>query len=263
MELDNIMIQLLENKGEFEQLNYYFDKLSLEQQEYFINKIKNMKRDKLYKSPIHGKYHSEKVCLFAYLLGCMKGLNDVDLEIITDAAMYHDFKRKNDSEDALHGMVSASNISDVLPLEGVYANSVNYSILKAIIDYHSQPDHRIKTNFWFYEIPDEEYERYEKLAKILKDADALDRKRFSEKCNAALDPKYLRFEESGAMISLAEEINQAYYQMIEANQSENIPLAKERGNCFHSIGFDFFRVDSVLKNGILSFSEPMTFENEY
>lgn len=253
---ENLMENLLKNRRDYPLLNYFFNCLSEEEQNDFTNKIRNMKRDKLYKSPIHGIYHSEKVCLFAYLLGRSYQLDDVDMQILTDAAMYHDFMRQSDFEDSFHGMVSADHIEEVLPPEEVvYSIRVNLLLLKAIIDYHSQKDSRLKGNFELYELPEEEFSRYERLAKLLKDADALDRTRFSEKCQAALNPELLRYHESILMIPLAEEVNEAYYQMIEQNQSDDIPLDMEQGDCFHSIGFDFFRIKSILRNGILSFSE--------
>lgn len=250
----NIMEQLLQNRELYPQLDHYFNQLSQQEQQYFMEKIQNMKREQLYKSPIHGVYHSEKVCLFAYLLAHLYHLDEIDTEIITDAAIYHDFKRNNDFEDSFHGMVSAEHIEEILPLRAVYSNRVNLLLLKSIIDYHSQSDKRLRTNFLIYDLPYEEMNRYEMLAKILKDADDLDRKRFIEQCQAALNPNFLRLEESKNMIGLAEEINRAYRQIIEQNQTNDIPLDREIGGCLHSIGFDFFRIKSVLKNGILSFA---------
>lgn len=256
MDSENLMENLLKNKIDFPILNYYFNGLSEMEQNEFIEMIRNMDRDKLYKSPIHGVYHSEKVCLFAYLLGKRHQLDEVDMQILTDAAMYHDFKRESDFEDSFHGMVSAEHIEEILPREAVvYSIRVNLLLLKAIIDYHSQKDSRLRCNFEMYELPEEEFSRYEHLAKLLKDADALDRTRFSEKCVAALNPELLRYSESSLLIPLAEEVNEAYNQMIEKNQSDDIPLDMEKGDCFHSIGFDFFRIRSILMHGILSFSE--------
>lgn len=249
------MEELLQNKESLPNLNEYFNRLNHEQQENFISKIKHIKHEKLYQSPIHGLYHSEKVCLFAYLLGCFYHLNEEDLQILTDAAIYHDFKRQNDFEDSFHGMVSAMNIEELMPLAAVYSIRVNLLLLQAIIDYHSQSDHRLQMNFEMYEIPESEYKRYEILAKMLKDADALDRKRFCEKCQASLNPDLLRFKESKNMIALAEEVNQAYYNVIGQHQDKDINLDREIGDCFHSIGFDFFRIESVMNNGILSHEE--------
>ena len=140
---ENLMENLLKNRRDYPLLNYFFNCLLEEEQNDFTNKIRNMKRDKLYKSPIHGIYHSEKVCLFAYLLGRSYQLDDVDMQILTDAAMYHDFMRQSDFEDSFHGMVSADHIEEVLPPEEVvYSIRVNLLLLKAIIDYHSQKDKR-------------------------------------------------------------------------------------------------------------------------
>lgn len=249
------MEELLKDKESLPKLNQYFNRLTYEQQEEFLSRIKNIKREKLYQSPIHGLYHSEKVCLFAYLLGCFYQLNEEDLQILTDAAIYHDFKRQSDFEDSFHGMVSAIHMEELMPLAAVYSTRVNLLLLQSIIDYHSQPDHRLQVNFEMYEISESEYARYETLAKLLKDADALDRKRFCEKCQAALNPDLLRFSESKNMIALAEEINQAYYNVIGQHQDRDISLDKEVEDCFHSIGFDFFRIESVLNNGILSYDE--------
>lgn len=255
MGIENIMESLLNTSIDYPILSVYFSRLTDQRQNQLKKMIKEMKRSQLYKSPIHGVYHSEKVCLFAFLLGVRLNLDEVDLQILTDAAMYHDFKRESDFEDSLHGMVSANHIEEIVPLEAVYSDRVNLTILKAIIDYHSQPDRRLRINFDNYELPEEQFERYERLAKLLKDADALDRTRFDEKCQAALNPSMLRFKESVFMIALAEEVNKAYNKMMESNQSEEIPLEYVTGDCFHSIGFDFFRINSVLEKGILSFSE--------
>lgn len=255
MPLNNIMEKLIENQEQYPQLNHYWGQLKEEQQEYFLKKIQDIKKDQLYKSPIHGLYHSEKVALFAYLLACKHNLNQEDTQIIMDAAIYHDFKRANDFEDSFHGMVSADHIEEVVPLEAVYSIRVNLLLLKSIIDYHSQPDHKLKLNFELYDLEEKEWQRYHILAHMLKDADDLDRKRFGDKSQAALNKDLLRIEESKSMIDLATEINQAYYQILAQNQTKKIPLKQEIGDCFHSIGFDFFRLSSVLKNGILSYSE--------
>ena len=125
MEQDNLMVDLLNTRIDYPILNYYFINLARVEQEKFKEIIQNMKRGNLYKSPIHGVYHSEKVCLFAFLLGQKFGLDEEDMQILTDAAMYHDFKRQNDCEDTFHGMVSANHIEEKLPLGAVYSARVN------------------------------------------------------------------------------------------------------------------------------------------
>lgn len=255
MEQGNLMVDLLNTRIDYPILNYYFINLARVEQEKFKEIIQNMKRGNLYKSPIHGVYHSEKVCLFAFLLGQKFGLDEEDMQILTDAAMYHDFKRQNDFEDPFHGMVSANHIEEIVPLGAVYSSRVNLTILKAIIDFHSQPDRKLRLNFDNYELPEASFNRYQRLAYLLKDADALDRARFSEKCQASLKPEYLHFPASMLMIELAKEVNEAYNKLMERNWNDEIPLDKITGDCLHSIGFDFFRITSVLENGVLSFSE--------
>lgn len=247
------MIDLLNTRIDYPILNYYFTHLI--KQEKFKETIQNMKREKLYKSPIHGVYHSEKVCLFAFLLGQRLGLDEDDMQILIDAAMYHDFKRENDFEDSFHGMVSANHIEEIVPLGAVYSNRVNLTMLKAIIDFHSQPDRKLRINFNNYDLPEASFNRYQRLAYLLKDADALDRTRFSEKCQAFLKPEYLHFPASIFMIELAKEVNEAYNKLMQRDWNDEISLDKITGDCLHSIGFDFFRIVSVLENGILSFSE--------
>ena len=136
-----------------------------------------------------------------------------------------------------------------------YLDENNLLILQAIVDYHSVNDNRIKLIFDNYEIEERFYERYTRLAKILKDADALDRKRFAEKCNAALNPEFLRFSKSKELITLSEEINRLYYTYMEQQNISIDELEYTNSDCLHSIGFDYFRIGSILKNGILSFKK--------
>lgn len=255
MNLENIMEQILQNKENYPQLSYFLRRLSMKDQEKLMNMITNIQKDKLYKSPIHGIYHSEKVGLFAYLLGKYYELDETDLKILTDAAVYHDFRRESDFEDSLHGLASAICIEKILPLEAVYSSRVNLLLLQAIVDYHSQKDEKLKINFDNYELPEKEFNRYQKLAYLLKDADALDRKRFSDKCQAHLKPEFLRFSESRHLIKLSEEVNKIYNEVMECNPETEIFLESKKDDCFHSIGFDFFRIKSVFDHGILSFSE--------
>lgn len=219
-----------------------------------VNILKGIKEDKLYSSQIHGLYHSEKVLLFAYLIAKQQNLNPVDFQIIIDAALYHDIRRENDFEDPFHGYASALKIGEVVDHE-IYQDKTNLELLKAIVDLHSQDDKRERQNFELYELDEKEYERYKVLATILKDADGLDRTRFSEKSMATLDPKFLRLDFSKNLISLSKEINLMYYEVIENNMQEHIVDNSKGGSCFHSISFDFFKLNSILTYGVLSASE--------
>jgi len=219
-----------------------------------LKTLKNIKKEKLYVSLIHGLYHSEKVFLFSYIIAKNQNLNPIDFQIIIDAALYHDNRRENDFEDEFHGYVSACSISSIVA-DPIYEDKTNLEMLKAIVDVHSQKDRNIERNFFNYELENSEYNRYKLLASILKDADALDRTRFSEKSLATLNPKFLRLDISKKLIPLAYRINQEYYKIMEENQIEHKIDTSKKGICFHSISFDFFKLDSILKYGILSSNE--------
>ena len=241
----------LENKSILKQI---LNKLSYEEIKYFKKRIREIKKEYMYKSDIHGIYHSEKVALNAYLIGLDQKLDQVDMEILLDAAIYHDIGRINDFEDSFHGLASANMIEEVVNTD-IYSDSNNLKILKAIIDYHSQNDRKLRINFENYEIDEEHYERYEILAKILKDADALDRKRFVDKSNAALNSIFLRFNITHELIPLAVEMNKEYYRLMEINNFDITELECINGDCLHSVGFDFFRLKSILTKGILSYKK--------
>lgn len=256
-------------KGEFknENINAILEQLSLEQKNLYIERLIKLhsKEYLLYTTKFHGIYHSEKVMLFAYLIGLTMQKNgypisDEDLEILLDAGAYHDIGRESDFEDEFHGLVSANfyEKKKVFSDNKLYDNKTNFKILQAITDYHSQNDtdcpKRIEINFYNYDIGDEEFERYTLLAKILKDADALDRKRFPDFDPAGLNIDYLRFKESRDLVELATEINQIY-RIDNAIKPNPDLLTWEEGQCLHSIGYDFFKIPSILENGILCLSK--------
>ena len=163
--------------------------LTVEDEKYLLDTVSSINTKVLYNSKIHGLYHSEKVFLFCYLIAKDEKLNEVERQIITDAALYHDIGRINDYEDSIHGYCSANRIEDVVN-NSIYEDKENLKILKAIVDGHSVSDKRRDRFIEDYEII--EVDRYYKLYDILKDADALDRKRFFDYSNSHLDERYLR-----------------------------------------------------------------------
>ena len=169
--------------------------------------LKKVNKRVLYDSKIHGYYHSKRVFLFSYLIAKHEKLNEIDFQIITDAALYHDIGRINDYEDSLHGYCGVLKI-DKIVTHPIYREQANLNILKAIIDGHSVDDKHKDYFIGFYEIVD--INRYYKLYKILKDADALDRKRLGDD----LDESFLRLNISKRLVALAEKINNIYKNKI-------------------------------------------------
>lgn len=245
--MKNILINLIENGI----VDSYLDS---EARTQIIEKIKNIKDKFLYKSVFHGLHHSEKVFLFAYIIGKYNNLSEIDLQILSDAAMYHDIGRIDETEDSFHGLNSAKNIEKVIDSE-IYRDSQNLAILKAICDGHSRDDKYINLIADDYEIASQNFKRFENLLKILKDADALDRTRFMKTSLAALNEKYLRFDFSKQLVQLANSINETYrikMSDIHFEQFKNEYLGEPIVTCYHGIGFNFFNLHSILTNGLLS-----------
>jgi len=228
--------------------------INLEKKEYLIEIIKNIDKKYLYHSDFHGLHHSEKVLLNAYLLGLNEKLDNIDMQIILDAALYHDIGRENDFEDTTHGLITANKLEKIVR-NPIYQDKNNLEILRAICDAHSVADKNMENIFYSYEIEEKYKQRYLKLAIILKDADALDRKRFNKTSTAALKDSFLRLDFSKILINLADNIN-VYYRNKISEKHFNEYLEEHTGlsniTCYHGIGFNFFRLDGILKNGILS-----------
>lgn len=252
--MEDILQQVIINKDSvYHELNKFFENFDGKE---LIDVLNGINKRKLYRSYFHGLHHSQKVCFFAYLIAKHQGLNETDLKIVLDAAIYHDIGRMDDTEEEYHGFKSATKLLGQQN-EEFYKDENNLSYLRAICESHSLADfkkERIFNNYKF-ENAELEYEKFLLLDSILKDADALDRTRFKKTSNAALKENYLRIDYSKELISLANLINSHYaFKMAEMeynkikSQYDSLPIV----DCFHGIGFNFFNFESILKYGILS-----------
>ena len=234
----NIMINILKEIELYPELAKAFGSLTDEQKAKFLTAMRSMNRGMLYSSPIHGEYHSEKVTLFCVLLGVKLGCTNKELDILIDAGRYHDFMRETDSEDSFHGLGAANNIERVIP-RGRYTSG-ELSILKSIMDYHSTDTriHDYESIAENHDVESKDMERGKLLAYILRDADALDRCRFSKESTAYLKPEFLAYPESLDLIRVSEEINEAYLgkMFTDAEILANPYLHKINATCLHSIG---------------------------
>ncbi len=216
--------------------------------------VQNIQTQYLYPSKFHGLYHSEKVAFFSFIIGKYYNLDPEDMEIILDAAVYHDIGRTSDFEDTTHGLTSSLKIG-FLKDKQIYTNEINFKLLKAIIDGHCLDDKSKKIIFENYDLPQTEYERFNLLYSILKDADALDRLRFDKTMKAILNDCYLRLPISKRLIPVADYLNKEYRHLIDMKNYDNIQnllINQEPHLFYHGIGFNFFAIPSILKNGITS-----------
>ena len=228
--------------------------LTIEHREKIKNIISGINEKYLYQSLFHGLHHSQKVLLFSYIIGVDLNLSDIDMQILTDAAIYHDIGRIDETEEPFHGLNSANKISSVVNNK-IYEDSQNLAILKAICEGHSCDDRQMEIIAYNYDIKEENMERYQKLYQILKDADALDRTRFMKTSTAVLNEKYLRFPFSKTLIELANNINTNFRNKMSAIHYEKFKYINDKPAniwCHHGIGFNFFNLKSILQYGILS-----------
>lgn len=251
----NILQQVLINKDSvYLKLNKYLEQIAAAE---LINILDNVNEDVLYISYFHGLHHSQKVCLFTYLICKKLNVNEVDTKILIDAALYHDIGRINESEDPFHGYNTARKIDSVVT-DPIYKDEINLLYLKAICEAHSLDDSKLVKIFqnYKYENSEFDFDRFNMLCNILKDADALDRTRFKKACSAALKEKFLRLDYSRNLVEFSDLINSHFaFKVSEQYYEENKDQYEGKDNkysCFHGIGFDFFKLESILKNGILS-----------
>lgn len=237
--------------------------------ERFCDVLNRIQLKHLYKSKtgnlIHGQNHVERVLFYSNLLAIFNHLNDTDYKILMDAAAYHDSGRTNDYDDNFHGYQSAILLEAILKKDLFYQQEENMNLIKAIVDFHCKEDSQLESILQYYKITDKQ--RAKKLAFLLKDADALDRVRFLSSEKWYLDEKLLRNTQSRFMINAAKElvgiyqnpIINHYKKIIEVIDDDHTkikvdPTVDEKNveGCFHGIGWDFFKLDSILKYGILS-----------
>lgn len=249
-----------------ENINFKNIDLNEKDIEILIKKLNNINKDFLYKSDFHGLYHSEKVLLFGYLIGKNRGLDDVDIQIIMDAAIYHDIGRMADNDDEQHGLVSSNrllNEKNNILSNLIYDDDANFNYLRLICDSHSRNDKYDQLTYdnfvYDNDITNMNFERFKRLSDILKDADALDRTRFMSATSTVLNEKYLRSDYSKKLIPFAKYINELYrmrdldiaYPALNSEYSRQKDKIDDK-SCFHGVGSDFFKLESILNNGILS-----------
>ena len=192
--------------------------------EYLINKISSREDLYLNLSAIHGETHANNVSLFSLYIANRKGLNEVDIKTLIEAAIYHDIGRESDHNDKNHGVFGAIKYgTKVSPPQGVSSNEVRF-----LIDAHALTNlNDINVLFDRYEIAIEDRERLYIMATIIRDADALDRTRFRllDPTNN-LDVSYLVNNESKEIIESCLRLNYIIYQdyVLEQSKQRGITL---------------------------------------
>lgn len=185
------LAELLEKEswGEFEPQRQAL--LGWEYYPLFLNAVKGLKREALFVSQVHGIGHIERVMLHGAVLAMKQGFNAEDVGLMMDACSYHDTGRIDDSADDEHGTRSAQKLDELTGRRGE-----ELAILKAMVTAHSHWDGEMAQIVHSYAVKDTT--RATQLAKMLKDADGLDRVRLDD-----LDERYLRLKASVGQVGFA------------------------------------------------------------
>lgn len=143
----------------------------------------------VHQSHIHGQSHVARVVVYTFLLS--DALNFADRASKAWAAAYiHDIGRKHDGVCREHGHYAMQRLA-VLPrvkvlLEKGGVTDEDWESISAAVKYHCVDDIPRTHPHW-------------EMTAILKDADNLDRVRLGD-----LDPRFLRFKQSHALIPFAQ-----------------------------------------------------------
>ena len=140
----------------------------------------SIRLDRLFHSRLHGAGHISRVMVLGALLAQRAQLDEDVTQLLMYACAYHDVGRVDDSVDDEHGLRAALQVEELTGLAGQPLHC-----LQAAVEAHSRPDERMGDVLTKYGVADVAYAW--PLAKLLKDADGLDRVRLD-----MLDPSYLR-----------------------------------------------------------------------
>ena len=192
--------------------------------ELLLEHINDLYKRNIYdgKTKSHSTNHIENVMLFATLIGSSLNLNKHDLELLIEAAKYHDSERisdydtpkkiykTTDQEIDSHGLDSASRAG--IELAKNYSKD-DLKIIQIAIEYHVPEDDEILLEELFekYEIDTNKTKLCEKIKLMiscLKDADALDRTRFLAESSYFVKDYYLRLDISKKLIKIACQLNE-------------------------------------------------------
>lgn len=156
----------------------------------------------LYQSPIHGTGHILRTLCHGAMGAMEEGLSPEDTRLLLDGCAYHDVGRLNDWEDTEHGRRSAAQLAGLTGRSGD-----DLAQLQAAVDVHSRADAALPYVLERYQVRDAA--RATLLARLLKDADGLDRVRIWD-----LDVNYLRFPHSKGRARFAKSLYLSYQKAL-------------------------------------------------
>ena len=199
--------------------------------------------------------------LFSQIITLNENLDEKQMRILLASAAFHDSGRTKDRDNGEHGVLSAEitgNYFKENPINPYGITQDEIGIVQAAIAYHvindtipGEVDEKIMLKLCRdYGVNEtEDLEKIKQVSAIIKDADALDRARFSSKLSSrnSLDSKLLRTKtaKKNYIIDFAMKINQEYAGYILRENYPNELI--EQGDNAKTL--QFLRHDYKLKNG--------------
>ena len=191
----------------------------------------------------HKISHIQKVMLFSEIIAQHENLDKQQTKILLASAAFHDSGRIKDRDNGEHGKASAEIAGKYFENNynnpyGITQNEI--AIVQTVIAYHviiekipGQIDEKelekLCYEYGIYNLKD--FKNIKKISAILKDADALDRLRFSSKASSRLnlDSNFLRTKtaKNQLIIEFARKINQAYAGYILKENYPNEPVTED------------------------------------
>lgn len=205
--------------------------------------------------------HIQKVMLFSQIIALNENLDERQMRILLASAAFHDSGRTKDRDNGEHRVLSAEiagNYFNENPINPYGITQDEIGIVQVAIAYHVINDTipgeiddktmlKLCSDYGVNEI--EDFEKIKQISAIIKDADALDRARFSSKLSSrnSLDSKLLRTETAKrkSIMEFAMKVNQAYAGYILRENYPNEPI--EQGDNAKTL--QFLRYDYKVKSG--------------
>lgn len=164
--------------------------------------LQTLRRDRLYQSPVHGVGHTERTMLLGALCAMRAGLDEERTALALDACAYHDVGREDDRYDTSHGYRSSLHIGELTGRQGY-----ELTVLRAAVTVHSRRDPDFAGTMDSFGLLHDETALT--VARVLKDADGLDRVRVND-----LDVSYMRLPHSGELEQFAYALYKQYQTMM-------------------------------------------------
>ena len=222
--------------------------------EFLRNNIDFVYREGLYTGfSSHDVSHIERTAVYTSIIANLRGLDEEIKQLAILAAIYHDSGRITEGNEK-HGdygaAIARSCLSGSLNKEAI-------NIVCAAIDLHdeeAEDEHTISQMMIRYRIKNRD--KLTTVFKILKDADALDRTRFLGV--AALDPFYLRFEETKQLIKFATQLNETEaLRKIEELVNKHIVSSKEAYVMLNSTRLPQEIIQELAKKNKIMMNNPI------